>query len=88
MKDAFEEFRNLLVTHGMRLSALYGGGRFSEPVRRDEVVAYNRRVAHFLADLGVDRIVLGPSGPRRPGGTSDQDLREAAHHRCGRAGVS
>lgn len=77
-EDRVEEFRALLASHNMRLSALYGGGRFSDPARRDEVVAYNTRVARFLAALGVERIVFGPAGPRTPGGTTDAELREAA----------
>jgi inosose dehydratase len=73
-----DEFRELLAVSGLRLSALYGGGRFSDPARRAEVVAYNIRVARFLAALGVDRIVFGPAGPRTPGGTPDEELRQAA----------
>lgn len=73
-----EELRELLAAHGMRLSALYGGGRFSDPSRRAEVVAYNTRVARFLSALGVDRIVFGPAGPRAAGGTDAEGLREAA----------
>lgn len=77
-EDRPEELRELLAAHGMRLSALYGGGRFSDPTRRAEVVAYNARVARFLAALGVDRIVFGPAGPRNPGGSGADELREAA----------
>ncbi len=73
-----EELRELLAAQGMRLSALYGGGRFSDPTRRGDVVAYNTRVARFLAALGVDRIVFGPAGPRGPQGTGLDELREAA----------
>jgi inosose dehydratase len=71
-------FRELLAAHGLRLSALYAGGHFSDPARRAEVVAYNARVARFLAALGVDRIVFGPAGPRTPGGTTNEELRQAA----------
>jgi len=63
-EDRVEEFRELLARHGLRLSALYGGGRFSDPDGAEEVIAYNTRVARFLAALGVDRIVFGPRGPR------------------------
>jgi inosose dehydratase len=73
-----DEFRELLAAYGMRLSALYAGGRFSDPARRAEVVAHNTRVARFLAALGVDRIVFGPAGPRAPGGTTNEELRQAA----------
>lgn len=76
--DDVEQFRDLLGRHGFRLSALYGGGRFSDPASREQVVADNLRVARFLAALGVDRIVFGPGGPRTPGGTSAEGLRVAA----------
>ena len=79
---AYEEkpaaFQDLLAKHNLRLSALYGGGRFSDPARRAEIVAYNTRLARFLAVLGVDRLVFGPAGPRSPGGTTQEELREAA----------
>lgn len=63
-EDRVDEFKERLATNGLVLSALYGGGRFSDPTKTDEVVAYNTRVARFLTALGVDRIVFGPRGPR------------------------
>lgn len=77
-EDSIDEFRELLDSRGLRLSALYGGGRFSDPSRRDEVIAYNERVARFLAANGADRIVFGPGGPRTEGGTTTEALKEAA----------
>ncbi len=77
-EDRVDEFRDLLASHNFTLSALYGGGRFSEPAKRDDVVAYNERVAHFLVANGADRIVFGPGGPRDPEGTSLEALKEAA----------
>ena len=71
-------FQDLLASHNLRLSALYGGGRFSDPERREEIVADNTRLARFLAALGVDRLVFGPGGPRSSGGTTQEELREAA----------
>ncbi len=73
-----QEFQELLASHHLRLSALYGGGRFSDPGRREEVIAYNMRLARFLAAIGVDRLVFGPGGPRTPGGTTSEALHEAA----------
>lgn len=73
-----EEFRELLASHHLRLSALYGGGRFGDPARRAEVVSNNTRLARFLAAIGVDRLVFGPGGPRTPGGSTEAELREAA----------
>lgn len=73
-----EKLRELLASHSLRLSALYGGGRFGDASRRAEVVAHNTRLARFLAALGVDRLVFGPGGPRTAGGSTDEELREAA----------
>ena len=70
--------QEVLAAHHLRLSALYGGGRFGDPQRRDEIVAYNTRLARFLAALGVERLVFGPGGPRTPGGSTAEELREAA----------
>lgn len=73
-----EQFRELLAGYQLRLSALYGGGRFSDPGRRAEVVEANTRLARFLAAIGVDRLVFGPAGPRAAQGTAVEALREAA----------
>lgn len=76
-EDRVNEFRDRLGAHGLRLSALYGGGRFSDPAKAEEVITYNARVARFLAALGVDRIVFGPGGPRT-GKTSLPELKQMA----------
>ena len=76
-EDRIDEFRDLLASRGLRLSALYGGGRFSDPAQADEVIAYNTKVAQFLAAMGVDRIVFGPRGPR-DGKTDMAGLRQMA----------
>ncbi len=72
-----EAFQELLATYHLRLSALYGGGSFSNPIRRTEIIAYNTRLARFLAAIGVDRLVLGPGSPRTTGGSTEEELREA-----------
>jgi inosose dehydratase len=76
-EDRIDEFRDLLASRGLRLSALYGGGRFSDPAQADDVIAYNTKVAQFLAAMGVDRIVFGPRGPRE-GKTEMASLRQMA----------
>lgn len=76
-EDRIDEFRDLLGSCGLRLSALYGGGRFSDPAQADDVIEYNTRVAQFLAAMGVDRIVFGPRGPRE-GKTDMAGLRQMA----------
>lgn len=77
-EDRVEEFKEILGRHELRLSALYGGGQFSNPDKRDEVIEHNARVARFLAANGVNRIVFGPGGPRAEGGTSSEGLEIAA----------
>lgn len=73
-----QDFKDLLAQYGLRLSALYGGGRFSDASKREATIAYNTRLAKFLSTIGVDRLVFGPAGPRTPGGTTDEELREIA----------
>ncbi len=73
-----QQFEELLASHHLRISALYGGGRFSNPASREDIIAYNVRLARFLAAIGVDRLVFGPGGPRRTGGTTDEELHAAA----------
>jgi inosose dehydratase len=76
-EEDVDAFKAMLDEHGLKLSALYGGGRFSDPDQEEQVIAYNTRVARFLAAMGVDRIVFGPRGPRT--GKNDMDgLRQMA----------
>lgn len=77
-EDRVEEYQELLASHGLRLSALYAGGRFSDPGREQEVIEFNTRVARFLAAAGVDRIVFGPGGPRGGASTPEALRRMAA----------
>ncbi|MDQ3854932.1 MAG: sugar phosphate isomerase/epimerase [Chloroflexota bacterium] len=63
-EDRVQEFEAKLREGDLMLSALYGGGRFSDPSKADQVVEYNTRVARFLNAMNVDRIVFGPGGPR------------------------
>ena len=77
-EDRIEEFKQLLSNKHFELSALYGGGRFSERAKQNEVILYNTRVAKFLATNGSDRIVFGPQGPRNPYGTTLEELKIAA----------
>lgn len=77
-EERVEEFKGLLAGAGFRLSALYGGGRFSDPAKRQHVISYNERVARFLVANGADRIVFGPAGPRTEGGTTLDELKTAA----------
>lgn len=92
-EDKVEEFKELLANNGFVLSALYGGGTFSDKSKQKEVIEYNTRVAKFLAACGSDRIVFGPGGPRTEGGTTLEELKIAAEtineasKRCSDLGV-
>ncbi len=72
-----DEYKELLASNGLRLSALYAGGRFSDPDKAQDVIEFNTRVANFLAEAGVDRIVFGPGGPRS-GPSSPEALKQMA----------
>ncbi len=79
-EDKPAEFQSILDSHNMKLSALYGGavnGAFCDPDSREEIVAYNERVAQFLQSIGTEYIVFGP-GERPEGGPSQEDLMVAA----------
>lgn len=77
-EDRIDEFKDLLAQYDFTLSALYGGGRFSDPAQRQEVIDYNEQVARFLVANDADRIVFGPRGPRTEGGMTLDELKAAA----------
>jgi inosose dehydratase len=77
-EDRVEEFQELLQKNQFVLSALYGGGRFSDKSKQQEIIDYNTKVAKFLVANGSDRIVFGPGGPRTEGGTTLEELKIAA----------
>lgn len=78
-EDRPQAFAELLALHDLRLSALYAaGGRFADPAQAEAIVDFNVRVAKFLAALGVDRVVLGPGGPRSGKSTPDELKQMAA----------
>ncbi|MFK7694571.1 sugar phosphate isomerase/epimerase family protein [Paenibacillus sp. HJGM_3] len=77
-ENRIEEFKEIFARNGFVLSALYGGGRFTEKANRQELLDYNTQVARFVAACGSDRIVFGPRGPRTEGGTTLEELKIAA----------
>ena len=72
-----EEYKGLLASHNLRLSALYAGGQFGNPDKTQEVIEFNERIARFLAEAGVDRIVFGPGG-KHEGKAGAEQLRQMA----------
>ncbi len=73
-----DELRAKFDDAGVRLTALYGGGRFWAAGEEAETIEWNMRIADFLASMGADRFVLGPSAPRLAEGTSDQQFQTMA----------
>jgi inosose dehydratase len=72
------EFKELLASNNLELIALYGGGNMHDPARFEELVAFNVRIARFLAANGAPRLVLGP-GQRPAGGPTRDDLLNQVH---------
>ncbi|MBM7551525.1 sugar phosphate isomerase/epimerase family protein [Thalassobacillus pellis] len=77
-EDDIEKFNALLNRYGFQLSALYGGGNFTDLSKRQHIINRNEQVAKFLVAAGSDRIVFGPGGPRNKEGTSLEELKIAA----------
>lgn len=77
-EDNLDEFKSLLNKYGFQLSALYGGGNFTDESKRQYIIDRNEKVAKFIAANGGERIVFGPGGPRKEGGTTREDLEIAA----------
>jgi len=72
-------FRRVLDDHGLRLVCLYGGGKMLRATREEDV-AYNRRVAEFVASIDGDRLNLGGGDRRRDADGqdhfTDDDIKE------------
>jgi inosose dehydratase len=51
-------FKRILADHGLRLVALYGGGKMLRETRKQDVER-NRAIAEFIAACGGDRLNLG-----------------------------
>ncbi|MCQ6562146.1 sugar phosphate isomerase/epimerase family protein [Paenibacillus mendelii] len=67
-----EQLLEELARFGLTITGLYGGAsgelgrRFGDPTKKDDIIAYNIRLAKLLSRCGADSsyIVLGPGGPR------------------------
>jgi sugar phosphate isomerase/epimerase len=66
---------------GVRFVTISNGGRmemhFEDPARHETIVQEHLRLAHFVKSLGCDHLKIN-MGPRRPEGTSGQDLKHMA----------
>jgi inosose dehydratase len=78
-RDNPDLFRRVLDDHGLKLVALYGGGKMLRDTR-DADIEYNERVAQFVAAVGGDRMMLGGGDRRRDADGRDHftedDLRD------------
>ena len=66
---------------GVIFDTISNGGRmemhFEDPARHEKIVEEHLRLARFVKRLGCDHLKIN-AGPRRPQGTSDQDLQHMA----------
>jgi inosose dehydratase len=66
---------------GVKFDTISNGGRmemhFEDPGRHEKIVDEHLRLARFLSRLGCDHLKIN-TGPRRPDGTTDQDLKQMA----------
>jgi inosose dehydratase len=66
---------------GVRFDTISNGGRmemhFEDPARHEKIIEQHMRLVDFIKRLGCDHLKIN-TGPRRPGGTTDQDLKNMA----------
>lgn len=79
--DAPERFRAVLDLHDLELVCLYGGGRMLRETREHDV-AFNRRIATFVARVGGKLLNLGGGDRRRGADGRDQFTDADVHELC------
>ena len=66
---------------GVKFETISNGGRmemhFENPAMHEKIVDQHMRLVRFIKRLGCDHLKIN-TGPRRPKGTTDQDLRNMA----------
>jgi inosose dehydratase len=66
---------------GVKFDTISNGGRmemhFEDPARHEKIIEQHMRLVEFIKRLGCDHLKIN-TGPRRPGGTTDQDLKNMA----------
>jgi inosose dehydratase len=66
---------------GVKFDTISNGGRmethFEDPARHEKIVEEHLGLARFVKRLGCDHLKIN-TGPRRPAGTSEQDLKHMA----------
>ncbi|HVP46783.1 MAG TPA: sugar phosphate isomerase/epimerase [Bryobacteraceae bacterium] len=66
---------------GVKFDTISNGGRmethFEDPARHEKIIEQHIRLVEFIKRLGCDHLKIN-TGPRRPGCTTDQDLKNMA----------
>lgn len=79
--DVPEELLKKTAAIGVKFDTISNGGRmemhFEDPARHEKIIEQHMRLVGFIKRLGCDHLKIN-TGPRRPGGTTDQDLKYMA----------
>ncbi len=79
--DRPQELRKKVDAIGVQFVTISNGGsmpmHFEDPAQHDKILAEHMRLVRFLRALGCDHLKIN-TGPRRPTGTTDEDLRRMA----------
>lgn len=79
--DQPDELLKKIDAIGVKFDTISNGGRmemhFEDPARHEKIVEEHLRLARFVKRLGCDHLKIN-TGPRRPAGTTAQDLRHMA----------
>ena len=66
---------------GVRFETISNGGRmethFEDPAKHEKIIEQHMHLVSFIKRLGCDHLKIN-TGPRRPGGTTGQDLKNMA----------
>ncbi|MBK7930345.1 MAG: TIM barrel protein [Bryobacterales bacterium] len=75
------ELRAKVEGMGVRFTTISNSGpmemHFEDPARHDKLVADHVKLARFIRELGCTHLKIN-LGPRRPAGTTDEDLKQMA----------
>jgi inosose dehydratase len=79
--DKPEELLRKTEAIGVRFDTVSNGGRmemhFEDVARHEKILEQHMRLVRFIKRLGCDHLKIN-TGPRRPDGTTDQDLKNMA----------
>jgi inosose dehydratase len=79
--DRPEELKAKMDEIGVRFVTISNGGplemRFEDPARHTKIIEDHLRLVRFIKKLGCDHLKIN-MGPRRPEGTTDEDLKQMA----------